>query len=276
MKRIIHSINDKTKVFYLVLEGKKIGFYLSNRLAKVFFPYLHEGVLVDFEIQEKTKKIGHEHVYQVAFFEQIISLDPFHVHYDLHRLRKEMQEVLIQDRYYLFIDFEMTMPGYKEINFKPEIIQVGYLLSKAKENALLQEGYYVAPLPQTTLSRRTKKFLSLDELKFYEEAITYQDFYHKLKKIIDQYHPKLVVWGKNDMTALDDSYQIHQVLPLTFTEDFIDLLKLHKDYFNLKDDLGLFKAYQTYYDVAIDQSHDAIDDAHVTKLVFDAFISHMV
>lgn len=276
MKRIIHSINDKTKVFYLILEGKKIGFYLSNRLAKVFFPYLHEGVLVDFEIQEKTKKIGHEHVYQVAFFEQIISLDPFHVHYDLHKLRKEMQEVLIQDRYYLFIDFEMTMPGYKEINFKPEIIQVGYLLAKAKENPLLQEGYYVAPLPQTTLSRRTKKFLSLDELKFFEEAISYQVFYERLKNIMDQYHPKLVVWGKNDMTALDDSYQIHQVLPLTFTEDFIDLLKLHKDYFNLKDDLGLFKAYQTYYDVAIDQSHDAIDDAHVTKLVFDAFISHMV
>lgn len=276
MKRIIHSINEHTKVFYLILEGKKIGFYLSNRLAKVFFPYLHEGVLVDFAIQEKMKKIGHEHVYQVAFFEQIISLDPYHIHYDLHKLRKEMQEVLNQDRYYLFIDFEMTMPGYKEVDFKPEIIQVGYLLAKAKENPIIQEGYYVAPRATTTLSKRTKKFLSLDETKFYEEAIPYPAFYEKLNQIIRQYQPKLVVWGKNDMTALDDSYIIHQVTSLTSESDFIDLLKLHKDYFNLKDDLGLFKAYQAYYDIAIDQSHDAIDDAHVTKLVFDAFISHMV
>ena len=275
MKRIIHSINEKSKVFYLILEGKKIGFYLSNRLSKVFFAYLHEGVLVDFEIQEKMKKIGHEHVYQVAYFDQIISLNPYHVHYDLHKLRKEMQEVLVQDRYYLFIDFEMTMPGYKEINFKPEIIQVGYLLAKAKENPILQEGYYVAPRATTMLSKRTKRFLSLDEDKFYQEAVHYQVFYEKLRTIVKTYRPKFIIWGKNDMTALDDSYQIHDVMPLTTHEDFIDLLKLHKDYFNLKDDLGLFKAYHTYYDIAVDQSHDAIDDAHVTKLVFDAFISHM-
>ena len=275
MKRIIHSINEKSKVFYLILEGKKIGFYLSNRLSKVFFAYLHEGVLVDFEIQEKMKKIGHEHVYQVAYFDQIISLNPYHVHYDLHKLRKEMQEVLVQDRYYLFIDFEMTMPGYKEINFKPEIIQVGYLLAKAKENPILQEGYYVAPRATTMLSKRTKRFLSLDEDKFYQEAVHYQVFYEKLRTIVKKYRPKFIIWGKNDMTALDDSYQIHDVMPLTTHEDFIDLLKLHKDYFNLKDDLGLFKAYHTYYDIAVDQSHDAIDDAHVTKLVFDAFISHM-
>ena len=275
MKRIIHSINEKSKVFYLILEGKKIGFYLSNRLSKVFFAYLHEGVLVDFEIQEKMKKIGHEHVYQVAYFDQIISLNPYHVHYDLHKLRKEMQEVLVQDRYYLFIDFEMTMPGYKEINFKPEIIQVGYLLAKAKENPILQEGYYVAPRATTMLSKRTKRFLSLDEDKFYQEAVHYQVFYEKLRTIVKTYRPKFIIWGKNDMTALDDSYQIHDVMPLTTHDDFIDLLKLHKDYFNLKDDLGLFKAYHTYYDIAVDQSHDAIDDAHVTKLVFDAFISHM-
>ena len=92
---------------------------------------------------------------------------------------------------------------------------------------------------------------------------------------LKKYNPKLVVWGKNDLSALNDSYVLHDKDKLTSDENFIDLLKLHKDYFNLKDDLGLFKAYKTYYDVAFSQAHDAKDDALVTKYVFDAFLEYM-
>ena len=80
---------------------------------------------------------------------------------------------------------------------------------------------------------------------------------------------------KNDLTALNDSFILNNKPKITEDHDFIDLLKLHKDYFNLKDDLGLFKAYQTYYGITFDQAHDAKDDAFVTKLVFDAFLSYM-
>ena len=62
---------------------------------------------------------------------------------------------------------------------------------------------------------------------------------------------------------------------MTDANDFIDLLKLHKDYFNLKDDLGLFKAYQVYYKIDETQAHDAHDDALITKQVFDAFIDYI-
>ncbi len=275
MKKIIHQVDSRHTVFYLILEGRKIGFYLSNRLAKIFFSYLDQGVLVDFEIQPKMKKIGHMYYYQVAHFNQIIRLNPYQVHYDLYHLRQEMKDVLTEERYYLFIDFEMTMPGFKEQTFRPEIIQVGYVLSKAKENEISNDGYYVLPKEAKTLSKRTKRFLNLDEEQFFNEAIPYDDFYEKLEVIMDTYQPKLVVWGKNDLTALNDSFNLHQKRKLTHDSDFIDLLKLHKDYFNLKDDLGLFKAYQTYYAVEFDQAHDAKDDALVTKLVFDAFLSYM-
>ena len=100
-------------------------------------------------------------------------------------------------------------------------------------------------------------------------------FYKDLERVIETYHPKLVVWGKNDISALKDSYEMHQKVSLTYEQDFIDLLKLHKDYYNLKDDLGLFKAFKTYYDVEELQVHDAKDDAAVTKYVFDAFMSYM-
>lgn len=275
MRKIIHTIDQKKMIFYLIIEGKKIGFYLTNRLSKIFFEYLDKGVLVDFEIQPKMKKIGQLHVYQVAHFNQIVQLNPYRVHYDLYQLRDDMRKVLHQDRYYLFIDFEMTMPGYKDEAFRAEIIQAGYLLSKAKENAVLHDGYYILPKLNQTLSKRTKRFLNLDEEKFFQEARPYDEFYDKLASIMETYHPKLVVWGKNDLTALNDSFILHQKKKITDDYDFIDLLKLHKDYFNLKDDLGLFKAYQTYYKIDFDQDHDAKDDAFVTKLVFDAFISYM-
>ena len=66
------------------------------------------------------------------------------------------------------------------------------------------------------------------------------------KNILDTYRPKMVVWGKNDIVALNESYKLHDLLPLTNEYDF-DLLTLHKDYFNLNQDIGLFKAYETYF-----------------------------
>jgi len=275
MTKIIYSIDAGLKVFYLVIEGKKIGFYLSNRLAKTFFDYLAKGVLVDFEISPKRKRIKHRLFYQVAHFNRIVSLNPYIVHYDLFQLRKEMQDVLKQYKYYLFIDFEMTMPGYSKSIFIPEIIQTGYVMAKAQGQIIEQNGYYILPGPQTNLSKRTLKFLKLDELKFYEDAIHYEKFYDDLQRLIKKFKPKLVVWGKNDISALNDSYKLHQKKPLTEDTDFIDLLKLHKDYYNLRDDLGLFKAFKTYYNVDEKQLHDAKDDALVTKYVFDAFLNYM-
>ncbi len=275
MKQIIQGISEREHVFYLVIEGRKIGFYLTKRLAKTFWPFLDRGVLVDFEIGPRRKRINKSYVYPVTFFRQIIELQPYRVYYDIDRLRKEMKDVISHQKYYLFIDFEMTMPGYKPSGFIPEIIQAGYMLAEAKGKTLIDEGFYVLPLIKTTLSKRTQKFLKLDELHFYETAIHYDDFYDKLKLIVDTYHPKFVVWGKNDISALNDSFKLHHKRPLTEKTDFIDLLKLHKDYFNLKDDLGLFKAYQTYYEIEETQCHDALDDAHITKHVFDAFIDYI-
>jgi sporulation inhibitor KapD len=275
MRERIWSVNHKTKVFYLIIDGKKTGFYLSNRLNKTFMAYLQPGVLVDFAVFDQMKKVDHAWVYQVAYFNQIIQINPYRVHYDLEQLRAEMKDVLEKKKYFLFIDFEMTMPGYKERDFQSEIIQVGYVLSEAGKLPILEDGYYVLPKHRTYLSRRTIKFLKLDSDLFFSTAKHYDHFYQAIKDIVETYQPKLVVWGKNDYQALNDSYQLHQMPKLLQSDDFIDLLKLHKDYYNLKDDLGLFKAYKTYYKIEEAQAHDAIADARVTKMVFDAFLEKM-
>ena len=223
MKKIIWSIDIQKKVFYLIISGRKVGFYLSNRLAKTFFMYLRKGVLVDFEVSNKKKKIGAFSYYQVAHFNQVISLNPYFVHYDLNKMRKEMKGVLASHEYFLFIDFEMTMPGYHDQQFFPEIIQAGYVLAKAQGKIIHQDGYYILPKEKLTLSKRTKRFLNLNEEKFFSEAKKYDFFYKKLAKIVKKYNPKLVVWGKNDLSALNDSYVLHDKDKLTSDENFIDL-----------------------------------------------------
>jgi len=275
MKKIIDSVDGENSVFYSIIEGRKLGFYLTKKLAKTFFDYLEKGIVVDFEVTGKRKKINNQWLYQVAFFHKIESMYPKHVYYDLEALRAEMRNVLGNYEYYLFIDFEMTMPGYQQRKFTSEIIQVGYVLAKAQSKILVKDGYYIKPKLTDTLSKRTLKFLKIENENFEKNAIDYKIFYKKLKHIIHKYQPKLVVWGKNDITALNDSYAVHQKEALTDVNDFIDLLKLHKDYYNLKDDLGLFKAYKTYYESNDLQIHDAYDDAKVTKFVFDAFLEQM-
>jgi sporulation inhibitor KapD len=275
VRKIISKVNYKQKAFYIISEGKMIGFYLSNRLAKTFLHHLREGILVDFVYSNHKKRYHNRYLFQVLYFQQIISLDPYYIHFDLEQLRLDMRNVLNQHDYFLFLDFEMTMPGYRQKGFRTEIIQVGYVLSKAKGPIIIEDGYYVLPLDLRSMTRRTYKFLSINEELFLNEAKPYSHFYQALAQIIDQYHPKLVVWGKNDATILEDSYQLQQIPSLTTEKDFIDLLKLHKDYYNLKDDLGLFKAYKAYYDVEHKQAHHAKDDALVTKYVFDGFIDLM-
>ncbi|MFA5560876.1 MAG: exonuclease domain-containing protein [Acholeplasmataceae bacterium] len=272
MRKVIYDVDYNKRIFYLLIEGRKVAFYLSNRLSKTFLYYLDKLVLVDFEITAKRKRVGRTWAYQVDYFNQIINLKPRRIIYDLARLRAEMKRVLSKHKYFLFVDFEMTMPGYRKEEFRSEIIQVGYVLAKRNEAPIVTDGYYVMPVTTTTLSKRTKRFLNLDEEEFFVNAKPFTYFYQELKLILKKYKPKIVVWGKNDCMALNDSYPLHKLPRLTRETHFIDLLKLHKDYYNLRDDLGLFKAYKGYYQVDEVQRHDAKDDAAITKMVFDAFI----
>lgn len=280
MKLFITDISAKKRLFYCVVNGKKEAFYLSNRLAKTFFPVLEKGMLVDFEVSNRSiKKHGDTtyFVYPVLYFNTITQLNPKKEIYNLKELRKDMKSVLTQYEYFLFLDCEMSMPGYKQTKFTPEIIQVGFILSDINGKVYEDMGYYVLPNQEDAINKRTIKFLNLDELEFFGKAKPYHVFYHDLKKLMEKYNPKIVVWGKNDIQAINLGYLINEVEPVTHEKDFIDLLKLHKDYFNLQNDIKLFDAYKKYYnaDDSLVQDHNARTDAIITKDVFDAFLNQM-
>jgi sporulation inhibitor KapD len=171
----------------------------------------------------------------------------------------------------------MSMPpfSHRGRGFQTEIIQYGFVLTDDKFNILNKGSHYVFTKSHSLLSDRTLKFLKINAEDYLNEAISYHTFYDILKDIVTEYKPKLVIWGKNDYQVLHESYTMHEKQALTYAHDFIDALKLHKDYYDLKDDLGLLSAYNMYYEKEEDQMHHAYHDAYMTFMIMKAFKDNM-
>lgn len=276
MKKIIYDYDFKKRIIYVIDNNKKIALYLTNGLSKLFGKHLSKGVLIDVVLTKKRRMVGLIPTQQVDYFIKIENLNPKRVVYDFKKLQDDMYEVLTNNEYYLFLDFEMSMPSYqKSKSFEPQIIQVGYVLSKPFEEPIKKNGYYIKLKQYEPLSARTLKFLNITQSQYDEESYPFIVFHKDLKSIINKYQPKIVVWGKTDQHVLFKSYQKYRFKPYLNNFDFINLLKLHKDYYNLDNDLGLFKAFKKYYQVDYQQEHDATTDALITKYVFEGFINNM-
>lgn len=276
MKKIIKTIDESRGIFSVIHYNKLTHFYLTKRQSRRFMDYLDVGVYIDFKEDNEVKIVDNMKCYKVAYFNKIERKGHIQtkVLYDINQLRRGMKRVLVGFDYYLFLDLELTMPPYYKTKFETEIIQVGYILTDDQKNIIHQNQYYVKPSVYRSISKRTLKFLSLDRSVF-DEAHAYDYFYNDLANLMRKYNPKIIVWGKNDVLALEASYNLNHKKPLTQTTDFINLLQMHKNYYNLSDDLGLFKAYEYYYGKHEKQEHDAFIDALITMKVYEGLKDHM-
>ncbi len=273
MRKIIYKVDYDNKIFW-VKESRKLACYqLSNRMSKIYLPMLTPGLLVDFEVHETSK---HKRRQKVLHMNQIVILEPYQIIHDIDALRTDMLSVIKRIQYFAYLDFEMSMPAYSKRGIhQAEIIQFGVIITNEFHEILEKKEGYVFKKQHGFLSDRTLKFLNIQQDTYLEQALAYDNLYHILKDIEETYQPKWIVWGKNDIQVLSDSYRIHEKEPLIDHDNFIDLLKLHKDFYGLKDDLGLLKAYQMYYETSIYQIHDALDDALMTAGIMKAFIETM-
>lgn len=271
MKKIIHKVNEKLGYFEVIVSDKIVYIYLTKRQRKQYNDYLVEGNFVEFTLKDKTKKINKINAHSLNYFITIERKTKrgTKVLYDLNVIRNNILEVLSNFNYYLFMDLEMTMPHYYKTPFEAEIIQVGYVLTNKNLEVIKKDNYYVTPTKYKKISKRTTNFLNIT-LDVFDNANEYSYFYEDLKKLINKYHPKIIVWGRNDVLAINKSYKLNDVRQLTKRNDFIDLLNIHKTYYQLDDDLGLFSAYEKYYGKMLNQEHDALDDAKVMMDVFKA------
>lgn len=268
MRAIVYKIDERKKIVWIKKRKKLISYTLSNKMAKMYLNVLFRGVLIDFDFEFSLKKS-----HKMIHLNQIVSLKPYRIIHDTFQLRKDMFHVVSKINNYVCIDFEMNMPayGHKGKTFQSEIIQYGFIVTNKHFQELERGSNYVFTKSHSLLSDRTLKFLKLDMNAYLEKAISYHTFYDHIRHMKETYQPKFVIWGKNDLQVLNESFVLHQKEKFTHDLDFIDLLKLHKDFYDLKDDLGLLSAFNTYYEPLENQAHDALTDALMTSKIMKAF-----
>ena len=270
---IIHSIDLDNRLIAMKNKNKIEYFYLQNGLLKKFQRYLTTSTFIEFDYNDKLDKCANVLAYKVNFFIRIFRKVGFRreVFYDLSVIRSGVKDLLTNLDNIMFLDLEMTMQSFDSPkDFKSEIIQAGYLITDKYGNDLERKNYYIKPTLFPKLNKRTIKFLSIDDEVINNEGISFNKFYDEFKDVLIKYNnPSIIVWGKNDILALKSCYEINDLAPLT--PNFLNLLQVHKNYFNLKNDLGLFDAYKKYTGEDLDQEHDALVDAFMTKNVFFEF-----
>ncbi len=269
---LIHSIDIDNRLITMKNKNKIEYFYLQNGLIKKFQRYLSKKVFIEFDYSLDEKIVNKVSAKKINFFIKIFKNTPHNreIYYDLSIIRSGVKDLLSNQENIIFLDLEMTMQSFESPkDFKSEIIQAGFLITDKFGNDLERKNYYIKPTLFPKLNKRTLKFLSLSEEDI-ENGISFNEFYYDFKAILEKYNnPSIVVWGKNDILALKICYEINNLEPLN--PNFINLLQVHKNYFNLKNDLGLFDAYKKYTGENLDQDHDALIDAFMTKNVFFEF-----
>jgi len=275
MQLIVKSYNSKKRYFKVLINGRKIRFDLSQKINKAFGALLQKKIIVSVDFLNDDNFSSYH--YQVISFVKITNLKSRKIIFEYENLRKQIFKFLKKHEFFLILDLEMTLnPPFRVKNFFHEIVQVGAILANNKLNSILKISNYVKTRLQKPLSKRTIRFLNIDIEKYEKEAVHFLSFYQRLLKLKQKYEFKIIVWGLNDIIALNEAYKFYKVKPLTSRNDFIDLQKMHVNYFNFDTSPGLFKTYEMYYGKEITQKHDAFDDAKVTFMIFQAFFSYVM
>ncbi|HOO44383.1 MAG TPA: 3'-5' exonuclease [Bacillota bacterium] len=263
-KRII-EIRDRRKVNF---------YYMSKGIFKSFMMYFTSGMYVFLTVSDTPRIHRGLKVKNVISIDKVLSPNKNKpkIYFDISIIKSGVKRILNDPRNKLFLDFEMSMPPYTDYeSFVSEIIQVGYVLTDKDGQTLESFESYVKPHLHPKISLRTMKFLHIEQTDI-DGGIPYRDFYNKLDELIRKYNPMIFVWGKNDQLELAKLNKIHHLRNITKQMRFIDMLNLHKIYYGLKNDIGLFNAFNLYFDADLSkQKHNAMEDAMVTKRIYDGF-----
>ncbi len=256
--------------FTIKIKDKLVYFHLQRNLIKKFGKYIKTGVYVNFEVEEEKVKVKTAKCYKVTYFNKILNRRSNKYYYTIDFFREGIKNLLNNLENIAFMDFEFNMQDFYPIkNFVGEIIEVGYCLCDKDLNTIKQKNIHLIPTKIKKITKRTIKFLNYKQEQLNERE-KYLVFYHEFVGIVNKYDPTFIVWGKSDIDSLKLSFNINKVPYVNFK--FIDLSQIHVNYYNLKNSPGLFKMAESYNNTELPkQSHNALEDALVTKLVFSKF-----
>lgn len=270
----LHEVIEETRIISIRVGRSIQYFYLAKGMFSTFMPYFVAGTYAFLTVSEDKRSY---HGFGVRTIESIEKLMYPHgqtpkVFYDVSLIKSAIRRLVNTEKAILFLDLEMSMPPFRQYqNFVTEIIQYGICITDAQGIVLESHSSFVKPTLTPSISDRTVKFLKIKQADI-DLGITFREFHQLLQRLLRTYRPMVVVWGQNDTIELRQASRNNRLPDLTSGIQLVDLLRLHKNYFGLKNDLGLFNALALYEAKEADkQIHDAMEDAFVTNKVFHLF-----
>lgn len=259
------TINYQGKIYYL---------YMTRKTFKDFGPYFFNKPYIFVNLDSKRRRIKNFYAYDVIAFLKVVSPTAYgrNIYFDTVQIRQGIKKLINKTKNRMFIDLEFTLPGYVHSGpHIPEIVQYGIVIENAKGDIIFEDSSLVKPTNRQALNNRTLGFLSRGRMEF-NSACNYMTFYNTLYFCMKKYSPKIIAWGKSDLIAMEHSFKTNNVKPLDVKSAYVNLMQVIKNYYNYKDEMGLFQTYENMSGSKLDeQMHDALDDALVTREIFRIF-----
>ena len=269
----ILCIDEEDRIISIRVKNQVLFFYLQRSIVNRVGKYLSISRFIQFVIDDEKRVYKGRKVSNVDYVVKIMEIRYRKniIYYDILNIRTGTKELINGLENRMFLDLEMSMHPYRQDkNFTQEIIQVGIYMVDAKDHIIEEYSEIIQPVRHPKLTKRTLKFLEITQ-EDVDNGIKYEEFYTHFKHLVEEYNPAIIVWGRNDFLALRESYKINRLPSLRKRTRYINLLKLHKNYFNLKNDLGLFNALKLYTNITEKQAHNAFEDAKATYDIFKGF-----
>ena len=277
----IREIDYEKRLFTLLVDNRIEYFYLSRSQMKKYEAYLKPDLFVSFKAYDTSVKRCFVMAYDVL---QFLRLEK-HVggkitsYYDINEIKIGVINVLKKDTYRMFLDLEFTMPPYSYASgngFHAEIIEYGLIIEDNLGNVVDSASGFLRPNNEIGISDRTCEFLHVSPEKL-RHGDYFSKFYNILKDYMMMYQPTIYVWGKNDYLMLAKSYELNNLKPITQRKDFVNLMQIIKNYYSIKNDVGLYKAYELFGKLPPMevQDHNALHDASCTLEVYHHFLKEI-
>lgn len=268
----VHEVLKKERIISIEMESRLEYFHMTNKNMKDFKSYLFQKPYVFLEVDDIYNVHSSHRCREIDHFIKIVlpTRRGNEVYYDISIIQDGVRNLINQPQNRLFIDLEFSLvsPLAKGAS---EIVQYGIVLEDAEGKVILQDSSLVMPLNKRALNVKTLLFLSRS-IEDFDDACSYIEFYQLLQKIIKEYNPKIIAWGKNDILTMENSFKINHLHPLDIRNRYMNLMQIIKNYYCYKQEKGLFSTYQEMTKVEEeDQIHDALEDAIIERRIFHLF-----
>ncbi len=273
----IVKIDANKRIIYLRRRNRIIELYMQRAMFNQFIKYLIVNHYIVAYVKERENPAKPYQKYTISDLIKItkntrrktVTL------FSHDRLSSQTKQFINTLKNKLFLDLEMSMhPYHFQKDFVQEIIQAGYVLVDENDQVIQKYMAFIKPARHKKLTKRTLKFLDLSQDDV-DKGIEFETFYNHFIQLLNDYQPAVIVWGKNDHLALNETAEVNDLPAVSETTRFVNLLNLHKNIFRLKNDLGLLKAYNLYGHESDDQRHDALEDAQMTMKIFNGFKQYL-